>query len=149
MRVKHIEREVAVEEEGEDEPSCIYYISEGVFGAFKDSVLLQVSFIPKILVTSKDARAEPIPCKLLGPSIHADIDVVNKKSMLPPLAEGDWLYYTIMGAYTDSLKSVSADETVKIYGYDFGGDHSLLNDPLLSPTRERFFNFYFNAYIYL
>ena len=97
--------------------SVVYYISEGVFGAFKDSVLLQVSFIPQVLQTKLDKDAPPLPSKLIGPSVHSHIDIVSKCMMLPPLEEGDWLLYEVMGAYTDSLKSVSADETFKVYVY--------------------------------
>eukprot|EP00736_Rhodelphis_marinus_P007417 Rmarinus@m.11871 len=88
------------EETGEDQLSS-YMLSEGVYGAFKDSLLLGVSFVPETVVAQ---TTELLPSRLRGPT-DEPLDVISPRVMLPRLARGDCLVFRNMGAYTRSVAS--------------------------------------------
>lgn len=86
-------------------------IGDGVYGSFKDAILLNLWFKPQGYIkpscTSSKPYGEEIslqrkPTTLYGPTCDAR-DVVARDVPLPALQAGDWLYFSNMGAYTMSL----------------------------------------------
>lgn len=94
---------------------CVYFLSEGVFGSFRDAWLLDIKYEVELLIG--EGGDEEI-CDLLGPS-GEDIDVVRKGILLPPLKVGDWLRFRNLGAYSRSLWSFrgGTQEFETIYGF--------------------------------
>jgi len=87
------------------EPAFHYYISDGVYGSFKDHLLVQAEFVPHVVPTSKCAtRTHMYKSSLFGPT-YDSLDCVATDIMLPELQVGQWLYFEEMGAYTISLAS--------------------------------------------
>lgn len=94
----------------QDSSTVCYTITEGVYGAFKDRVLVDESFQPTILHPNsqqglKTGQMAMEAC-IIGPSGH-DLDVVcpSLDNEFCDLAVGDWLAFNDIGAYTVSLSS--------------------------------------------
>lgn len=90
-------------------------IGDGVYGSFKDALLLNLDFRPQGLLFRLGGHIEErddvpaghesnvSPTTLYGPTCDAR-DVVARDISLPSsVSSGDWLYFTNMGAYTISL----------------------------------------------
>jgi ornithine decarboxylase len=81
-------------------------IGDGVYGSFKDAVLLNISFEPQgSIMTSDERLIDPgvlTPTTLYGPTCDA-MDVVARNVVLGSVVTGDWFYFLNMGAYTRSL----------------------------------------------
>lgn len=111
-----------------------YHLGDGVYGSFKDAVILGVHFPPRVLATGTSfagaGRARQslhqggegatlggddgplvLPSTLCGPT-NDPLDVVARGVPLPLLSVGDWLYFDNMGAYTTSL-CTGTDETAR------------------------------------
>ncbi len=79
----------------------MYYITDGVYGAFNCILFDHQEPQPKILLAKRkttDMTAE-YECSLWGPTCDS-MDCITKSARLPELHEGDWLYFDNMGAYT-------------------------------------------------
>ncbi|KAH7884886.1 pyridoxal-dependent decarboxylase [Phlebopus sp. FC_14] len=87
-----------------DEPSVMYYINEGVYGAFNCIMFDHQTVDPYVLSLNGSlhvAGSEPLSVSSVwGPTCDS-IDCVAKSVALPSaLAVGDWLGFKNMGAYT-------------------------------------------------
>jgi len=82
-----------------------YSISDGVYGSFKDKILLNAAFVPKV-VPSHTPRKSPqvFRSSIFGPT-NDSLDCVAQDILLPELQVGQWLFFEEMGAYTVSLAS--------------------------------------------
>jgi ornithine decarboxylase len=96
---------VCILDKDEKDDLIQYTLNEGVFGAFKDRVLVQEVFVPHVLIISDSKETSPTYATcLIGPSGHKK-DCVCPLTHLPLLEVGDWLEFKSMGAYTISLSS--------------------------------------------
>ncbi|GAB0488853.1 hypothetical protein MMPV_000064 [Pyropia vietnamensis] len=103
-----------------------YHLGDGVYGSFKDAVILGVHYPPRVLAAGTAFAGAGLSRRPLhhnngdgathgcddGPLVLAStlcgptndpLDVVARGVPLPPLSVGDWLYFDNMGAYTTSL----------------------------------------------
>lgn len=86
-------------------PEVDYYISDGVYGSFKDACILKIDYSVLPLIQSVDAvDKDPITCNIFGPTQHP-FDIVLRHAKLPRLSVGDWIFFPNMGAYTISLST--------------------------------------------
>jgi ornithine decarboxylase len=87
-----------------DQPAIMYYISDGVYGAF-NCILFDHQVVQPYVLFMKGsfhvADGEDIEiCSVWGPTCDS-IDCVSQKTALPcGLRVGDWLGFDNMGAYT-------------------------------------------------
>ena len=85
-------------------PSFVYYLNEGIYGAF-NNVLLDDAAVVTVqpLLSSKGFRdtdsSNLFSSTVMGPTCTG-MDLVNKEYVLPELEVGDWLVSERMGAYT-------------------------------------------------
>ncbi|KAH8919888.1 hypothetical protein BT69DRAFT_1336932 [Atractiella rhizophila] len=96
-------------ESDEESPSSMYYINDGVYGAFNCTMFDHQIVFPKILTLNGifqpqgDQAAlytDTEKCSVWGPTCDS-IDLVAKDAPLPTdLQVGDWLKWENMGAYT-------------------------------------------------
>lgn len=84
-------------------PECLYYINEGVYGAFNCKVFDHYNPEP-LLLHPAPADACLLRTNIFGPTCDS-MDLVCKNKLLPRLSVGDWLYFTEMGAYTTASSS--------------------------------------------
>jgi ornithine decarboxylase len=116
-----------------DEPKwskvTAYFVSEGVYGSFKDSILCGVDFdlVPlplDVLTPSSDSCTASTPSSsssssintsqatersiFVGPSWSQGDIVAAPTATVPPLNVGDWVYVTRMGAYAASISSIAS-----------------------------------------
>jgi ornithine decarboxylase len=93
-----------IEDRGDDQPSVMYYINEGVYGSFNCILFDHQEVHPYVLsmngsfhlVGTEDLRS----CSIWGPTCDS-IDCVCPMTKLPAeLRVGDWLGFNNMGAYT-------------------------------------------------
>lgn len=96
---------------GEDK-SFMYYVNDGVYGSFNCLLFDHAQAFPKVL----SAKARPVrhkesawvgawyECSVWGPTCDS-MDCISKKTLLPEMMIGDWLYFEEMGAYTLSAAS--------------------------------------------
>ncbi|KAG9289820.1 hypothetical protein G9A89_015400 [Geosiphon pyriformis] len=88
-----------------EKPSYMYYINDGVYGAFNCILFDHQTVYPKVLLKGENFRfgldlEEPeYACSIWGPTCDS-IDCITKIGTLPELFPGDWLYFEEMGAYT-------------------------------------------------
>ncbi|XP_062911589.1 antizyme inhibitor 1-like isoform X2 [Mobula hypostoma] len=96
-----------------DEPFFMYYISDGVYGCFANSLYGTVNAIP--ILHKKLNSGEPVfASSLWGPSCDG-LDQVVEHCLLPELSVGDWVIFENMGAYT--LKQSAFNEFQKLPVY--------------------------------
>ncbi|THU88680.1 hypothetical protein K435DRAFT_781952 [Dendrothele bispora CBS 962.96] len=104
--------EVKNENKDEVKPKVMYYINDGVYGAFNCILFDHQVVHPYVIslggsfhVSSFDTTRAPsspslVPCSLWGPTCDS-IDSICSLTYLPStLAVGDWLGFDNMGAYT-------------------------------------------------
>ncbi|OAX41908.1 hypothetical protein K503DRAFT_431679 [Rhizopogon vinicolor AM-OR11-026] len=87
-----------------DEPSVMYYINDGVYGAFNCIMFDHQTVNPYVLSLNGSfhvSSSEPLSlCSVWGPTCDS-IDCVCKAVELPSALQiGDWLGFDNMGAYT-------------------------------------------------
>jgi len=82
---------------GNDQPSYVYYINDGVYGSFK-SLLLDdnIKMQPTLLQPYSDDDTR-FPTSVWGPSCDS-LDCILTDVLLPELTEGNWLIFQDMGA---------------------------------------------------
>ncbi|RXW22187.1 hypothetical protein EST38_g3661 [Candolleomyces aberdarensis] len=91
-------------EEDADAPKVMYYINDGVYGAF-NCILFDHQIIHPYVLSMGGSFHVPSPqtkhlASVWGPTCDS-IDCVSPKTMLPAALEvGDWLGFDNMGAYT-------------------------------------------------
>ncbi|KAL1746362.1 pyridoxal-dependent decarboxylase [Schizophyllum fasciatum] len=90
--------------ESEDEVKAMYYINDGVYGAFNCIMFDHQVVQPYVLSMGGSfhvpAGAATQMCSVWGPTCDS-IDLVSKRATLPrALQVGDWLGFDNMGAYT-------------------------------------------------
>lgn len=90
--------------ESEDEVKAMYYINDGVYGAFNCIMFDHQVVQPYVLSMGGSfhvpAGAQTQACSVWGPTCDS-IDLVSKRAILPrALQVGDWLGFDNMGAYT-------------------------------------------------
>lgn len=85
-------------------PYVDYYISDGVYGSFKDVLLCDVFYAARPLLVSNSSQERDRACRgnVYGPT-QDPFDVVLRDVVLPKLSIGDWIFFPNMGAYTSSL----------------------------------------------
>ncbi|KAH9169593.1 ornithine decarboxylase [Lactarius sanguifluus] len=92
-----------VQDEGDDQPSVMYYINEGVYGSFNCILFDHQEVHPYVLsmngsfhsVGTEDLRT----CSIWGPTCDS-VDCVCPMTKLPAeLRVGDWLVFNNMGAF--------------------------------------------------
>jgi len=96
--------EAPAQEEHFDRPSVMYYINDGVYGAFNCILFDHQTVHPYVLSMGGSfhvAPSEPVTnCSVWGPTCDS-IDCVCPATQLPgALRVGDWLGFDNMGAYT-------------------------------------------------
>jgi len=96
--------EAPAQEEHFDRPSVMYYINDGVYGAFNCILFDHQTVHPYVLSMGGSfhvAPSEPVTnCSVWGPTCDS-IDCVSPATQLPgALRVGDWLGFDNMGAYT-------------------------------------------------
>lgn len=88
-----------------DDPTFMYYINDGLYGAFNCILYDHQHVTPKILMKGgsflfgKTLDEPKYNCVIWGPTCDS-IDCITKNGSLPELLPGDWLYFENMGAYT-------------------------------------------------
>eukprot|EP00624_Nannochloropsis_granulata_P006565 evm.model.NODE_49373_length_27502_cov_28.034180.4 len=90
-----------------EEKSFMYYVNDGVYGSFNCLLFDHAQAFPKVLAAKSRAvrHKESVwlgdwyECSVWGPTCDS-MDCISKKTLLPELAIGDWLYFEEMGAYT-------------------------------------------------
>lgn len=104
--VEMVDNTVALVEE--EKPTVMYYINDGVYGAFNCILFDHQIVQPHVLTLSETFIAEPVYgdkemelCSVWGPTCDS-IDLVQSRATLPTglLRVGDWLRWEAMGAYT-------------------------------------------------
>ena len=101
----------SVRNESSDNPE--YFVNQGIEGVFKDVLLCNEVFIPFPLRFGKGGGwgaqgkpglfegAELLISTVVGPG--GENDIICRDVALPRLAEGDWLVFDRMGAYTVAI----------------------------------------------
>jgi ornithine decarboxylase len=81
---------------------------QGVYNSFNciifDHSIVEGRALFPVISSDADVRAEGWTSSVWGPTCDS-MDCVSKDAPLPLLAEGDWLYYRNMGAYTKAASS--------------------------------------------
>lgn len=104
--VEVVDDAVALKEE--EKPTVMYYINDGVYGAFNCILFDHQIVQPHVLTLSETFHAQPFfpaeemeACSVWGPTCDS-IDCVQPRASLPTglLRVGDWLRWERMGAYT-------------------------------------------------
>jgi len=85
----------------ENEKKFLYYVDEGVYGAF--NCIFFDHQHPEPVIMSPEA-GEHYACKIFGPTCDS-MDLLTDKLQLPELKVGDWLFWDTMGAYTSASSS--------------------------------------------
>ncbi len=80
-----------------------YFIGDGVYGSFKDAVLLKMSYEVELL--SESSGEEVKTCNMYGPTGDVQDVVVRDVKHLPLCNVGDWVVFHNMGAYSIALAS--------------------------------------------
>jgi len=119
--------------EGEDK-SVMYYINDGVYGAF-NCVLYDHQIVhAKVLRAKKEGKS--LATTVWGPSCDS-MDCVKKDITLPELEEGDYMYWENMGAYTFCAQSNfnGFENSTPFYTYSTttGSDLQMANLPKAYP----------------
>lgn len=116
-------RSIPSAEEGEDK-SVMYYINDGVYGAF-NCVLYDHQIVhAQVLRAAKEGKV--LATTVWGPSCDS-MDCVKKDITLPELEEGDYIYWENMGAYTFCAQSNfnGFENSTPFYTYSTTADSEL------------------------
>jgi ornithine decarboxylase len=84
------------------EKSVMYYINDGVYGAF--NCVLYDHQVVHAKVLQAETVGEPLQTTVWGPSCDS-MDLVKKNFAMTEVDEGDWFYWQNMGAYTFCAQS--------------------------------------------
>lgn len=96
------------------EPEFLYYINDGLYGAFNCLYFDHAKINVKTITFGKRSTKKRL-CTIFGPTCDA-LDKVADKIMLPELEIGDWVYVPDFGAYTNAAaSSFNGFKTQKIY----------------------------------
>lgn len=90
-----------------DSTGYMYYVNEGVYGAFNNLTFDHATVTLKPLLSSKgfkDTQGPFYKSSVWGPTCDS-IDLIAKEIDLPELRVGDWLVCEEMGAYTSAAAS--------------------------------------------
>ena len=82
----------------ENEGECRYYINDGVYGSFNNILHDHAQPKPELLNSAQSSKCHQT-CSIWGPSCDG-LDQINSGLYFPRLAEGDYLIWFQMGAYT-------------------------------------------------
>jgi len=110
----------------DQEPSIMYYINDGVYGAF-NCILFDHQVVHPYVLSMNDSFHIPpneptVLCSVWGPTCDS-IDLVCPKTELPAgLRVGDWLGFDKMGAYTVCAASQFNGFEVSKVIYTTGGE---------------------------
>lgn len=116
-----------VVEATESEGRRSYYLTEGVFGSFRDALLLNVEYeVNWLNMTGEEEEGRAWGwCDLYGPT-REPCDVVRRNVWLPKLKAGDWVRFPKLGAYTTCLwtkrSGVERFKTVYCFREDYPSD---------------------------
>ncbi|KAJ3116141.1 hypothetical protein HDU96_010345 [Phlyctochytrium bullatum] len=101
------------EASGDDHPTFMYYINDGMYGSFNCITFDHQVVYPNVLVRQgkffygprnrPDGELE-YTCSIWGPTCDS-FDCITRDSVLPEMDVGDWMYFENMGAYTMSAAS--------------------------------------------
>lgn len=80
----------------------MYYLNDGVYGAFTNVLLEHACVIPQLLDESTRSRRELKPSIMWGPTCDS-IDCIKRDFMFPELEIGEWVVFNNMGAYTQCV----------------------------------------------
>lgn len=84
-------------DEGSNEPCCMYYVNDGVYGSFNCLIFDHAEVEPVPLV---DPTGRPLlKSSVWGPTCDS-IDRIMETCNLPSMSVGEWLMFENMGAYT-------------------------------------------------
>src|SRR5690606_11495114 len=89
-------------EQGSQEPEFLYYINDGLYGAFNCLFFDHAKIDVKTISSGKEKKKHL--CTIFGPTCDA-LDRIAEKIYLPELEIGDWIYVPNFGAYTVSAAS--------------------------------------------
>ncbi|KAJ3414863.1 hypothetical protein HDV05_005927 [Chytridiales sp. JEL 0842] len=116
---------------GDDHPSFMYYINDGMYGSFNCIQFDHAKVIPKVLLKNQVYMYnQPVndeahyPCSIWGPTCDS-VDVITKEGSMPEMQPGDWMYFENMGAYTMAAASQfnGFRKSVVIYTNTFQHQH--------------------------
>ena len=83
------------------EGDCRYYLNDGVYGSFNNILHDHAQPKPEVLVSTENGKLHQM-CSIWGPSCDG-LDQINSELFFPRLAEGDFLVWFDMGAYTGAV----------------------------------------------
>ena len=83
------------------EGDCRYYLNDGVYGSFNNILHDHAQPKPEVLVSAENGKLHQM-CSIWGPSCDG-LDQINSELFFPRLAEGDFLVWFDMGAYTGAV----------------------------------------------
>lgn len=82
---------------GDDSDGIMYYINDGVYSSF--NCVLYDHYTPTGTPLADETAGELRPSAVWGPTCDG-LDLVIPHTQLPEMAEGDWMLFRHMGAYT-------------------------------------------------
>lgn len=88
-------REIVSEED--NEPCCMYYVNDGVYGSFNCLIFDHAEVQPVPLIDPTDRPLQK--CSVWGPTCDS-LDRILETITLPSLNVGEWILFENMGAYT-------------------------------------------------
>lgn len=77
----------------------IYYLNEGVYGAFNNVIFEHASPLPTLFDERSQSRRKMCPSVMWGPTCDS-IDCIKRDFMFPEVQIGEWIIFKNMGAYT-------------------------------------------------
>ena len=84
-----------------DDKHIVYYLSEGVYGSFNNTVFDHATIV---LLPFNERNEKQYDCTVYGPTCDS-IDKVSSNCKLPDLSIGEVIYIENMGAYTIAASS--------------------------------------------
>jgi len=83
---------------GDDEPSHMYYVNDGVYGSF-NSLMYDHATVEAKVPQAEEAAGPGFSSSVWGPTCDG-LDCILTEVRLPELQVGEWMYFEDMGAYT-------------------------------------------------
>ena len=87
----------------EGDPTFMYYVNDGVYGAF-NCIVFDHQMPKGMPLRAAAPGAQLYECSVWGPTCDS-LDKIEPASTLPELEVGDWIFYPNMGAYTMAAAS--------------------------------------------